>query len=319
MCGELINDSGEFSERNGLTIKDKESTPQQPNLPEPSRTIKAIQDTQPENMAETDWKVPSTEIVEPSQHYVTPNGPQSDLESKMVMTNEDSPYEAPQQETVQPLKVFPTQSRISENRIALVNVLAPVGHSNSAISKAEPASSQSVPRGSALVKAPRQNAVSASDATILGVVKQALAGASITDVSHDCATHQGSERNHLPNGRLSSRDPLAAGPQSAMPATNGANCRVKSLDILSPEEEDRDSEVQRKALEVLNLLRAAGFNVQKDTTYSPKPHNQGSAASLRSENQVTCQKCKRFTGRPCELKYVFSLSFMGSAYRSGNT
>lgn len=319
MCGELINVSGEFYERNGLTIQDKESTPQRPNLPEPSRTMKAIQDTQPGHMAETDWKVPSTEVVEPSQHYVAPKGPQSDLESKVDTTNEDPPYEAPQQDTVQPLEVFPTQSRISENRIALVNVLAPVGHSNLSSSKAEPASSQSVPRGSALGKAPRQNSVSASDATILGVVKQALAGANITDVSPDRATHQDSARNNLPNARLSSRGPWAAGPQSAIPTAKGASGSVKSLDAPSPEEEERDLEVQKKALEVLKLLREAGFNVQKDNTHSQKPHNQGSAASNRSENQVTCQTCKRFTGRPCELKYVFSLFLMDSAYHSGNT
>jgi hypothetical protein len=224
----------------------------------------------------------------------------------------------PPQETVKPLEVFPTQSRIPVNRIVLDNILTQVGQSKSTSTKAEPASSQSGPKGSVTGKAPRQNPA-ASEATILGVVKQALAGAKITDVSPDRATHQDSERNHLPNGRMSSRDSWSAGPQSAMPTSIGTNGHIKTQDAPSPEEEARDSEAQKKALEVLKVIRELGYIVQKDNTHSAKPHNLGSAASNKSENQVTCKVCQRFTGRPCELKYVFLLFFTGSANFSGNT
>jgi hypothetical protein len=307
-----MGNSGEYVERNGLTIQDKESTPQRPNLLEAPRTMKAdIRDTQPSHLAETNWKPKSLypEVIESSQDFVAPKGPQPDFEAKVAPANESSESQTPQQETVQPLEVFRTQSGILENRIAVDNVLVPVGQKNSTISKVEPASSQAVPRGSTTGKAPRQSPVSASDATILGVVKQALAGANITDGSPDRATHQDSERNHLPNGRLSSGDQWPAGPSSAMPTSNGANGRIKPTDVPSPEEAARDSEAQKKALEVLKVIRELGYIVQKDTTHTPKPHNLGSAASNRSEHQVTCQTCKRFTGRPCELKYVFSTSF----------
>jgi hypothetical protein len=317
-----MGNSGEYVERNGPTIQDKESTPQRPNLPEAPRTMKAdIRDAQPSHLAETNWKPKSLypEVIESSQDFVAPKGPQPEFEVKVAAANENSDSQTPQQETVQPLEVFRTQSGILENRIAVDNVLVPVGQRNSTISKVEPASSQAVPRGSNTGKAPRQNPVSASDATILGVVKQALAGANITDVSPDRATHQESERNHLPNGRLSSRDQWPAGPTSAMPTSNGANGRIKPTDAPTPEEAARDSEAQKKALEVLKVIRELGYIVQKDTTHTPKPHNLGSAASNRSEHQVTCQTCKRFTGRPCELKYVFSTSFMCSANYSGNT
>jgi hypothetical protein len=303
-----MGDSGEYMERNGLAVQDKESSPQRSSLPEPSRTLKAdVHDTQPGHMAETNWKPNYPEVIEPSQDLVAPKGPQTDFESKAATANESSLSQTPQQETVQPFEVLRTQSRIPENRIALDNVLAPVGQSNSAISKAEPARPQPIQRGGATSKAPRQNPAPASDA-IIGVVKKALAGANITDIP-DRATHQDSERNYLPNGKMSSRDSWPAGPNSAMTA-KGTNGHIKPTDAPSPEEVDRDSEAQKKALEVLKVIRELGYIVQKDTTHSPKPHNLGSAASNRSENQVTCQTCKRFTGRPCELKYVLLICLL---------
>jgi len=55
-------------------------------------------------------------------------------------------------------------------------------------------------------------------------------------------------------------------------------------------------------LAVLKVLRDLGYIVQKDPSHSPKIQNPGSIASNKSENQVTCQTCKKFKGRPCELK-----------------
>jgi hypothetical protein len=259
--------------------------------------------TQAGHKAEPNWTPLCPEIIEPSQEYAAPKGPQLNFESKVATTDEDSPSQTPPQETVQPLEVFGTQSRIPQTSISLDSVLAPAGQSKASVSKAEPASSQLFPRGGTTGKAPRQNPVSASDATI-EVVKKALAGANITDVSPDRATHQDSERNYLPNGRVSSRDALSTGPNSAVTARKGSSRQVKSVDPPSPEEQARDSEAQKKALEVLKVIRELGYIVQKDTSHSPRPHNLGSAASSRSENLVTCQTCQRFTGRPCELKYV---------------
>lgn len=63
----------------------------------------------------------------------------------------------------------------------------------------------------------------------------------------------------------------------------------------------RDDDAQKKALEVLKVIRELGYIVQKDSSRSG-PTNLESAASNRKENQVTCHICKKFTGRPCELK-----------------
>lgn len=303
---ELMSGSGEFWERNGLATD--QELPQRPTLPEPSRTMKAIiHETVPSHKPEPNWKPLYPEVIEPSQDLIVPKGPQSGhVESKVATTNDNSPSDIPQQETVQPLEVFRPQGRIHETRIALDNVLAPAGQIKSPVAKAEPASPQSVPRGNAPSKAPRQNQVSASDAT-LEVIKTALAGANIADASPNRGMQQDSDRNHLPNGRVSSRDSWPLGPNSATGASRGVNGHLKSRDAPSPEEEARDSEAQKKALEVLKVLRELGYTVQRDPSHSPKAHNVGSAASNRSENQVTCQTCKRFKGRPCELKYVLSI------------
>lgn len=286
---------------------DQELSPQRSTLPEPSCTVKAIiHDTLSRDRPEPNWKPLHLEVVKPSHDLIVPKGTQSDfVESKMATTNENSASEGPCQETVQPLEVFPTQGRIHENKIPLNAVLAPAGQSNPEITKTEPASPQSVPRGPAPGKAPRQNPVSAAEAT-LDVIKTALAKANIGDASPDRAMNQDPDRNHLPNGRMSSRDSWSAGPNSATVALKGVNGSIKPRDAPSPEEEARDSEAQKKALEVLKIIRGLGYTVQKDPSHSPKPHNVGSAASNRSENQVICQTCKKFKGRPCELKYVFS-------------
>jgi hypothetical protein len=299
---ELMGDSGEYWERSGLTL-DQELSPQRPTLPEPSRTMKAIiHDTQSGHKPEPDWKPLYPEIIEPSQDLIAPKGPQLDyVDSKVGTTNENAPPEIPHQGTVQPLEVFPTQGHIHESRIPLENVLTPAGQSNIAITKTEPASPQSVLRGSAQGKATRQNQVSAAEAT-LQVIKTALAEANIADASPDRITNQDPDRNYLPNGRVSSRDAWPAGPNSALSPSKGVNGHIKPRDPPSPEEEARDCEAQKKALEVLKVIRDLGYTVQKDPSHSPKTHNVGSAASNRSEHQVICQTCKKFKGRPCELK-----------------
>jgi hypothetical protein len=305
----LIRNSGEYTKKNGLTVQEKEVTQQPTGSLEQPRTMREdINDTQSGQKAQTGWRSNYPEVNGPSREYVAPNAPQADFEPKVVTSNEDSPPQTPQPETVQPLEVLRTQSRIPETRISLDKVLAPVGQNKPVISKAEPASTQPVQRGGATGKAPRQNPVSASDA-IIGVVKKALAGANIIDAPHR-ANHQDSERNYLPNGRMSSRESLPADPSSAASSSRGGNGSTKPMDTPTPEEEAQNSEILKSelALEVFKIIQQQGYTLQKDTTHAPKAHNIGSAASNKSENKVTCQTCKSFTGRPCELKYVLSRS-----------
>jgi hypothetical protein len=74
-------------------------------------------------------------------------------------------------------------------------------------------------------------------------------------------------------------------------------------DRIQPGDDDhaRDSEAQKKAVEVLKVIRELGYIVKKDSNDSGSG-NLGSAGSYTPEEQVTCQVCKKFTGRRCELK-----------------
>lgn len=95
-------------------------------------------------------------------------------------------------------------------------------------------------------------------------------------------------------------------PDSAVPRS-GAN--ITPGGSPSRSESYTNTEAQRKAVELLQTLRRFGYTVQQETTAAEQPLNPGSIASSKSENLVTCSKCKRFKGRPCELKLVlFSLS-----------
>jgi hypothetical protein len=71
---------------------------------------------------------------------------------------------------------------------------------------------------------------------------------------------------------------------------------------------NQDDDSEKKALEVLKVIRKLGYMVilQKDSSHSPHA-NLESATSNSTETAVTCQVCKKFTGRPSELKWACNL------------
>lgn len=150
---------------------------------------------------------------------------------------------------------------------------------------------------------------SISDATITAVIKTALAGVSLADQGNGHTPHHHPEWNEsscksTPEGLCQS------GPNSGPPPTTSD---INHVDSPAGSESSIDSEAQRKAIEVLKTLHDLGYIVQKDPTHPTKPCNQGSVASSKSENLVTCQKCGKFKGRPCELKYVLASCSLYSA------
>ena len=85
--------------------------------------------------------------------------------------------------------------------------------------------------------------------------------------------------------------------------STGANDHIQRRDDVH----NQDDDSQKKALEVLKVIRDLGYMVQKDPSHS-RHASLPSVASNRTENTVTCQVCKKFTGRPCELKWAYDLS-----------
>lgn len=298
----------EFWERTGLPTGQDNLSLQKPPLPNPSRAMGSVAQNLPskDSNSEPNWKPISihTEVIESSHDLVAPNATM--LEERSEATTPDSNVSSiavRPQETVQPQEVFQPIAGVRSNPPSLGKIdLAPVGASDSAIKNADQATPQPAMHPSKVSpqgKATRLKDESVSDATITEAIITALAGAERPDDSQNRSLHQDLERRNLPHEEPSSGNSWPAGPHRAMSSTG--NGHVK--DTNSPAmQEDSKSLREKKAREVLKTLHDLGYIVQKDPSHSPKPQNPGSAASNKSDNLVTCPTCKRFTGRPCELK-----------------
>ena len=305
-----MGDRAEFLERTGPATGQESLPSQRLSPPSPSRAVGPVaQDFPPKasNM-QPNWKPIYPEVIEPIHDLLAPKEPI--LEEHSDASTPDSNASASDvrpQETVQPLDVFRPLAELRSNPSSLGSILlAPVGAPESAITIADRATPQSAVRPSKISpqgKATRLNDVSASEATITEAIITALAGAEVPEECKDRSLQQDLDRSNLPHGKPTSGGSWSADLNPAMPSTGKPNGHINPTS--SPAvQEDPKSLQEKKAREVLKTLHDLGYIVQKDPSHSPKAQNPGSAASNKSENIVTCPTCKRFKGRPCELKYV---------------
>lgn len=269
---------------------------------------------------EPNWKPISVypQVIEPINELLAPKAPM--LEEHNQVSTPDSNASASTiqpQETVQPQDVFRSlqgtvDTRNNPSSLGSI-LLAPVGANESAIKNTDRATPQPAvhtSKVSAQGKATKLKDESASDATITEAIITALAGAEDQENSKDCSLHhQDLEGRNMPHGQSSSGGLWATGPHPAKSSTEKSNAHVHNNNSPAAQEDAKLLQ-QKKAREVLKTLHELGYIVQKDPSHSPKPQNPGSAASNKSDNLVTCPTCKRFTGRPCELKYVLPYLFM---------
>ncbi|QSZ36502.1 hypothetical protein DSL72_006382 [Monilinia vaccinii-corymbosi] len=177
------------------------------------------------------------------------------------------------------------------NRIPLESVLStPVGTKSAVNSNLDHVSRPSVERNPlpSAGKATRHSSASATDATITEVIRTALA--ETENIFNVGASPAG--RKILPNGKSSSADSCGSATDACL--------LDRSKDTISSTKDD--SLDQQKAVEVVKTLQKLGYIIQMDPNHTPRIKNTGSVASHKSGNQVTCQICKKFKGRPCELK-----------------
>jgi hypothetical protein len=323
MCDDRLRnatdgDRAEFWDRTGLTTGQEVLSPQRPSLPNHSQALGPIAQNVPpsaRNM-EPDWKPISTypEVIEPTNDLLAPKESMLEEQSEASTPDSNAPASTVRpQETVQPKDVFRPLGEIRNNPSALGSILlAPVGVTESAIKNADRATPQPAghsSKASAQGKAARVKDESASDATITEALITALAGADGPETSKDCSLHKELEQDNPPLGHSSAGGSWPDGPNPAPSSTGKLSGHINNTS--SPALlEDSKSLQQKKAREVLRTLHELGYIVQKDPSHSPKAQNPGSAASNKSDNLVTCQTCKRFVGRPCELKYVSPHHFL---------
>lgn len=232
---------------------------------------------------------------EQSQDFMAPKGTPSEEFDRKTASPEACPSDGQPCDTVEPKEIY-------KGKITLESVVSsPVGLNDAVIKKndrtsLQPPASKKINPG----KAARQNDVSAPDATITEVIRNALAGPTIPERGNDNILAPCWERNSLPDAKCSG---ISSGSNLATTSIRQPDNPVNPADHASKGEDPKDSEAQRKAIEVLKTLYELGYIVQRDPSFSPKVQNSGSAASNRSDHQVTCGTCKKFKGRPCELKY----------------
>ncbi|ESZ90573.1 hypothetical protein SBOR_9041 [Sclerotinia borealis F-4128] len=195
-------------------------------------------------------------------------------------------------DTVQPSELLRTPIEVI-NKITLESVLStPVGKNSALDRNLDHVSCPSVERNPlpSAGKATRHSSVSATDAAITEVIRTALAEAkSSSDIS---ALPMG--RKVLPNGKSSSVDSWGTTTDKDACLLDESNKTISSPTV--------DSLDQDKAVEVFKTLQKLGYTIQKDPNHTAPIQNTVSVAGNRSNNQISCQVCKRFRGRPCELK-----------------
>ncbi|RDL37639.1 uncharacterized protein BP5553_05072 [Venustampulla echinocandica] len=236
---------------------------------------------------------PHLEPVHPdrvdSPRPVPPREPQMDkLVTEPVPQEERNPQPDIQRPiTIQLPEISPTRTKTPVGKFS---VLAPAGQANSVINAADNAKPNSSPKASSVpAKAARQNDGAISD-NLTEVIRAVLSGASIQD-PHG----QGTNRASLPNGRT---------PLGSSDILSGQTDHIKTADSPCSETdsiESRESKQAEEIKEIIKTIRNLGYIVQKETT-QPTRQNSGSISGNRSSNIVSCNRCNKFQGRPCELK-----------------
>ncbi|TAQ90940.1 hypothetical protein B7494_g703 [Chlorociboria aeruginascens] len=253
-----------------------------------------------------DWKRVCRDFVDSTQD-LTPKRPRledltksalEDFAAKNISSNPRDPIQ--HQATVQPLEVFPPPAKVVPTRLSLESVMSPVGNNDAVVKSPAHVSSNRpthIPESTFHGKAHKPINVSAADAAITEIIQSALVGIIVPDQANERTALKNSGQDVLPNGRPSSTGYRASGPPTARPQGH-----INSNVPTSSAQDSKDYLTQNKAIAILQSLHDLGYIVQRDPRNLPKPQNRGSVASNKSGHQETCPTCKRFKGRPCELK-----------------
>ncbi|RFU33116.1 hypothetical protein B7463_g3224, partial [Scytalidium lignicola] len=205
--------------------------------------------------------------------------------------------------TVQPLDLFSLQAGNPERKPALESILSgPVGQRDGLSADPSKDSVGDGPNPSRPAKAARQNNGSASDATLTKGASATLA----------CSKEEDAQKNGFPLGS-ERKYILGLDHSSSIDA-----CRAAS-DPSGDQQNDEDlgqgdSKSSEEAhpsaahLSMIKQLEKLGYTVKKDSSLiaakpqSPEPQNPGSTPGKKSLNLKICPTCKKFKGRPSELK-----------------
>jgi hypothetical protein len=273
------------------------ASPDTPRIVEPSHQDSAWKPPQ------SNWSHAPPYLDNTPHPQAAPRSPGLDLSSEKVIEKEAPAPSAisPSSVTVKPLEVFSPPVRDSGNKFTVASVLSPEAPSETAtrishIINVETNTSQPL-EGKTVQKAD----ISAADEALTKAIKNVLSGSIARDPSN-----QETPRNVLPSGRPSPSNPSDSKSRLAV-SSNGQTDTVKSGGSQPANLEIDLSDVQGKVIEeIVKTVRNCGYTLKEHQEASPSPPpkilNLGTVAGKKSDKQVTCEICKRFRGRPCELK-----------------
>lgn len=210
---------------------------------------------------------------------------------------ERSPLPEPsRQETVKPVEVFPLQvTNISTTYLPLnKDILNTTGPIDPALTNLD----ARVVKGTTTDgKAEKGDGISASDPTIVEAVKTALAA--VNKAQKEASHSQTTDLSNLPNGRIKDPNPSSHKATGLHIPDDRSGFSSSELDLNDPEARKNAQALE----EVLKIITKLGFTLQKDPSHSVKlPDAQPVTVTSKSDKKATCQVCKKFTGRPCEVK-----------------
>lgn len=197
----------------------------------------------------------------------------------------------PPSDPIKFLELVPSQSDVPEKKITLDGIHSgPVGvkgSSNTVVS------SSLTPN---VGKAARRNKVSAADAPAINRLEATQVGSEAVDEARNDDPLPKPERTDSPGS-----DSASSSTRTAITNASGTALDVQAGNPASKE----DAHPSLDAEQMAEHLRKLGWVVSKESLVHVQSHNAGSAPSNRSVNRELCSVCKKFSGRPCELKYKY--------------
>jgi hypothetical protein len=254
------------------------------------------------------WNPIYPDVIESSPNISDPKeSPFADLDRTATIDELAPSRKSPHREAIQPEDILQVSAEGQNRRSVLQNIPSKSASTKETGSRKSKAGSYPVSHNTrfGLQGKTKMHWASISYATITEVIKTVLVGC-VPDHGNGLSPHQDPERS-LSGQKTSSEDLSQSGPNPALTST-GFDINPTGSPSIS--EYSVDSAAQRKAEEVLKSLYDLGYIVQKNPIHSTRSCNPGSVASSKSKNLVTCQKCGKFKGRPCELTYAITKPYL---------
>jgi hypothetical protein len=224
-------------------------------------------------------------------------------QDKLIFKEAPTPSHVPPcSTTIEPLEVCQLPARDPGNRFTVASVLSPQVPPESATSISHIINSEPVSSPITEGNTSKQAGSFAPDEALTKALKNVLSAS----IAREPATKE-TVRSVLPNGRPAPSSSSDCNSLPAVVSKTSETDAVKDSDTPPSDAEINASEAHGKVVEeIVKTIHNFGYILQDDSRENSNTNpiilNLGSLAGKKSDKQVICALCKKFRGRPCELK-----------------